>query len=83
MHAAKAGKYPAYFLVVTRVVGARREVQLATAAPEMRYRKRHIVGSGEIGKCLRIMAAGIALQPMKLHQQYLLWWCGRGRVTSP
>ena len=60
---------PADLLEVTRVVGARRPVDLAAAAAEVRHRETPALGPGPAGECLGVMAGRGALQAVEHHQQ--------------
>jgi len=68
---AQARQDPADLLEIARVVGPRREVELAAAAAEMRYRIVPAARRGEGGEGLRIVAARRTLQAMEQHQQRL------------
>lgn len=74
---------PVNFLVVARMVGARRKVDLAAASTEVRHGIVPAADPRHAGERLGIVAARRALQPMEEHQQRPGWpRCRGGRLQE-
>jgi hypothetical protein len=69
MQRTKAREHPADFLVVARVVGARREVDLARAAAKVRHREAPATACRLGRERLRVVARRRAFEAMKENQQ--------------
>ena len=65
---AQARQHPADLFEIARVVGARREVQLARAAAEMRHREVHPGSCRHVREGLRVVAARRPFEAMEQHQ---------------
>jgi hypothetical protein len=78
----KARQYPGDLFVVTRVVGAWREVQLARAATEMWHRHQQAVLGCKVGKCHGVLAGGRAFQSVEEHQQWRMGGHGVAREVD-
>jgi hypothetical protein len=56
MGQAQAAQYPIYFLMVTRVIGAREPIEFTTATSEMRHRHLPTGGVGHVCAGADVMA---------------------------
>jgi hypothetical protein len=74
---AQSREDPADLFVIARVVGARRPIHLAAAAPKVRHDKAQPALTRQVGECQRIPAARGAFQAMEHHQQGRVVPCGR------
>ena len=69
---AKALQHPADFGKVARMVGARPQVQFATATAKVRHGIAQPVATGKVGKGMGVMAGRRALKAVEQDQQGLV-----------
>ena len=71
MLAGEAPEYPVDLGKIAGMVGARRQIQLARAAPKMGYRAGPAAFTGNVGKGLGVVAGRRTLKAVKNYQKGL------------